>query len=385
MKSNFFILFTLLTISCNTQDKQLYEFDPLNLTENKITLAEIANDISYIPLDNGFPISSIIYSYYFADSSIYLASKDLGVMVFNREGRMIRKIGSIGRGPGEYLHCTNLAVDEELKIIYIYSGNNLIKVYSLNGDFLRDISVNQYPGYIDCIDILDSKLYAFYFLQFGDSKFNWIILDSTGHPSEMKERSIPVFWSNWGAKSGTYTFDNKLSYWNPYNDTVYTFSSGTRYGPAFLISPGEHRIPKSKIDTDNLAKYLFINYVFETSKYLVIKYGYKKNIIALIDKKTGKSYLNPLETDKNLTIEHGGITNNIDGGLMFQPDNYFAGNDNEYMAGIIQPHDLKLHIGCEEFKNSSPEYPEKKAALQKLADALNETDNPVLMVVKLKK
>lgn len=385
MKSNYLILLMLLIISCNRQEKQLYEFDPGSLTENKITLAEIADDISYIPLDNSFPISSIIYSYCFADSSIYLASKDLGVMVFNRDGRMIRKIGSIGRGPGEYLHCTNFAVDKELKIIYINSGNNLIKVYSQNGDFLRDISVNQYPGYIDCLDILDSKLYAFYFLQFGDSKFNWIILDSAGHPSEMKKRSIPIFWSDWGAKSGTYTFANKLSYWNPYNDTVYTFSKSASYTPAFLISPGEHRIPRSRIDTDNLSKYLFINYVFETSKYLVIKYGYKKNIIALIDKKTRKSYINPLESDKNLTMESGGITNNLDGGLMFQPDSYFAGNGNEYMAGIIQPHELKLHIAGEEFKNSVPEYPEKKAALQKLADTLNEMDNPVLMVVKLKK
>jgi len=38
-----------------------------------------------------------------------------------------------------------------------------------------------------------------------------------------------------------------------------------------------------------------------------------------------------------------------------------------------------------EFKNSSPEYPEKKKELEKLANTLKETDNPVLVLVRLKK
>jgi len=52
-------------------------------------------------------------------------------------------------------------------------------------------------------------------------------------------------------------------------------------------------------------------------------------------------------------MERGGITNNLDGGLSFQPDSYFAGNGNEYMTGIIQPHELKLYIAGEEFKIQS--------------------------------
>ena len=32
-----------------------------------------------------------------------------------------------------------------------------------------------------------------------------------------------------------------------------------------------------------------------------------------------------------------------------------------------------------------PEFPEKKKELEKLANSLKETDNPILMIVKLKK
>jgi hypothetical protein len=46
---------------------------------------------------------------------------------------------------------------------------------------------------------------------------------------------------------------------------------------------------------------------------------------------------------------------------------------------------LKAHVTSETFLNSTPKYPEKKKELEKLANSLKETDNPVLMLVKLKK
>jgi len=36
------------------------------------------------------------------------------------------------------------------------------------------------------------------------------------------------------------------------------------------------------------------------------------------------------------------------------------------------------------FKNSTPKYPEKKKELATLADSLKETDNPVLIMLRLK-
>ena len=45
---------------------------------------------------------------------------------------------------------------------------------------------------------------------------------------------------------------------------------------------------------------------------------------------------------------------------------------------------IKKHIQSIDFKNSSPKYPEKKKDFQKLADNMKETDNPVLVLVRLK-
>jgi hypothetical protein len=46
---------------------------------------------------------------------------------------------------------------------------------------------------------------------------------------------------------------------------------------------------------------------------------------------------------------------------------------------------VKAHVTSEAFKNSTSKYPEKAKELEKLANSLKETDNPVLMLVRLKK
>ena len=68
----------------------------------------------------------------------------------------------------------------------------------------------------------------------------------------------------------------------------------------------------------------------------------------------------------------------------FNPETYFIDSGDEYLAGYIQPYELKIFIASNKFKNSTPKYPEKKKQLEQLANSLNENDNPVLMLVKLK-
>ena len=106
----------------------------------------------------------------------------------------------------------------------------------------------------------------------------------------------------------------------------------------------------------------------------------------LIDKKSLKTYLINLETEKtsNGFIYLGGIPNNLDGGAKFRPIQYFIENGNEYLLGEINAFRLKMHTVSNEFINSTPKYPEKKKELEKLAESLKETDNPVLIMVRLK-
>jgi hypothetical protein len=51
----------------------------------------------------------------------------------------------------------------------------------------------------------------------------------------------------------------------------------------------------------------------------------------------------------------------------------------------INSYQIKAHVASNEFKNSVPKFPENKKALEKLAESIKETDNPILIMVRLKK
>jgi hypothetical protein len=381
LKSICLLFLFLFLFSCDKKDGKLYEFDPDNLVENKITLDEFADDIQYIPLDSSYPIR-LIYNCYFIGNSIYLNTTDVGILKFNSKGELVKKIGAIGRGPGEYTHYLTFSVDDKLETVYVKDSGNRIQVYSGNGTFLKTISVQGYGGTVEWVSILDSKLVLFNFLMFGNAKYNWIILDTLGNLIKTKERPNPVFESNYLGRVGTYYVNNNLCYWNVYNDTVYTISPDLNEKASFLISPRKHRFPRAHFNPiDKLAQYMNIQSIIETERYIMMKYSIAdKQSFALIEKKSRKSFICNL--DENYK---GGIINNLDGGPEFLPTYSFQKNKNEYLVGLLDAYKLKAYVASDAFKNSTPKYPEKKKELENLANKLNETDNPVLVMVRLKK
>jgi hypothetical protein len=388
------ILFILLLISCKDQVSTLLKFDPRSIVAKEISLSDIADEITYIPLANSFQIG-LIYNFRVIKNSIYLSAKDIGILEFDREGKKVRKIGSIGRGPGEYTYCFDFTVDDNRQTIYVMDQANL-KVYSKTGNFLRIVSLKDYGDNISSFELIDSKIIIYFMLQYGNPKYDWIVLDTLGNLITEKKRTIPEFKTNWLLQGGTYKFDNRVTYWNPFTDTAYSVSPDLTYKASFIISPGEHRFPKIKFDSfEQFRQYLNIEQIFETNNFLILRYYYKKPTIALIDKKTRKSFLSFLKVENGNNIRPdyiGGLINDIDGGCMFQPcgasarqESYFFENDREYIIGLIEPYKIKTYVAGNEFKNSFPKYPERKKEFGKFANSLKETDNPVLMMVRLKK
>lgn len=377
----------LFTISCKSKSKKLYEFDPTSLTENTINLSEIADNVTYIRLDKTFPLD-LIYKYEFVNNSIYLSAKDIGILVYNRDGKFLRRIGKIGRGPGEYLFPMFFTIDDKTETIYVLDNGGIIKVYSKTGRFLRNLSLEDYGESTDNINLFDSKLFVHYLVQFPETKYDWIVLDSLGNLQKSKKMTIQSITTKWGQSGGTYRYGNSMFYWNPFNDTVFSILPDLSYKASFLFKPGDHRFPKSDFKSfEQLIRYMHIKQIFETQKFLIIKYDFnKKTNIVLIDKSTQKSYLMSLIPESNIPGSDlvGGITNDYDGGLMFQPNNYFLENNREFCSGFVNPYKFKSHVSSIDFKKSKPRHPSKKKELEILADSLTEMDNKLIIVVRLK-
>lgn len=387
MKAKYLFLLLPIMISCKSSKSSLYEFDSSTLVENKINLADIADDITYIPIDSCFPIGPI-YTFKFTDNSIYLSTREEGIIVLNRDGKIEREIGKKGRGPGEYFLHSRFTVDDRTETVYVMDIDNKVKVYSKKGNFIRSFSLPECEdGFrFSKIDFYKSNLFVSQFFNMGHAEYNWIIIDTLGNVIKYKKNSVPTFPGDCGARGGTYFCENNIYYWDYYNDTVFSISPDLTYQASFLFSTGDHRWPRSRVNSERFNLYMSPSILFETTRFLVIEYYYNnKEGLVLIDKKSKKTFLTYLKSEKGSTNSSGGIVNNLDGGIMFQPQSYFVENNREYMISFVEPSSLKVHISSNQFIDVAPKYPEKKKELVKLANRLKDTDNPVFVMVSLKK
>jgi len=383
MKKLYLFILVYLVISCKSEKNDLFIFDPRNLDENEITLSQIADNISYTPLDNSIQLGEFYDFHYpnFINSDIFLYENEVGVLVFARSGKYIRKIGSKGRGPGEYRYGLDFTVDKKTETIYINDLND-IKVYNKEGLFLRSFSLKQYGEMINSIRLFNSKLFAFYAIQFENTPNEWIVFDTLGNVITSQKRRIPQFMSNVGGGEGAYYYNNKIGFWNQYSDTIFLISDDYQQTPSFLISLGEHRYPKSRVNSPTeLSNLMSLRQIFETHQFLAVRYIFNEGkYFALIDKIKHRIFLSNWEYDGS-----GGILNDLDGGPRFLPKAYYTENEREYIIGFLYPYQLKQLVSSTEFINSTPKYVDKKIELEKLANSLNEMDNPILVIVRLKK
>lgn len=73
-------------------------------------------------------------NYYVSNSS-----GDIGLLVFNKEGKFVRKIGSKGNGRGEYTNIIDFSIDKKnRRILLLCNRSSLVKVYSLDGTFQKE-------------------------------------------------------------------------------------------------------------------------------------------------------------------------------------------------------------------------------------------------------
>ncbi len=79
------------------------------------------------------------------EGNIYVAdSKEVCVKVFDKNGKHIRTFGKKGQGPGEIQFFTRVHMFAGKEIMIYDMGNNRLSFYSLDGEFLREISTGKY-------------------------------------------------------------------------------------------------------------------------------------------------------------------------------------------------------------------------------------------------
>ncbi len=387
MKDFYFLLISLILSSCTSVDSEFYEFDPRAIGDDQVFLSDIASDIKYIPLDNSIPVNRFI-DIAFGSNDIIISSADIGLLRYDLAGKLLNRIGSIGRGPSEYTFYMYFGRDNRTGNVYNLSDRNkTIKVFSKEGHLVRDFKLNEVATPISAIIFFNSNIFIQLDMQFDYNDFEWIVCDTFGQVLKTQKRHLPKFSANISGTGRPYIFDNRITYYNTWTDTIYSVDKDFQEKPIITVKPGDHRFPRDYVPIDHIfqKKYFGITKLIETRRYFLFKYYYQGYTMAFVDKKTWRTSKFQYEWDESVGGHPiSGMVNDFDSGSWFLPNYYYSWEGDEYLIGIQYPYQIIARAASKEFKDSNPIVPSKKLEFEKLAASLKETDNPVLVLVRLK-
>ena len=108
-----------------------------------LPLSDIINECEVIPLEtNEKSLFESVYHVGISDNYIAVHSRGrLPIKLFSRDGKFIRDIGKIGRGPGEFNSLYGIQLDEAANRIYLtpFANAKEILVYSLENENMPSI------------------------------------------------------------------------------------------------------------------------------------------------------------------------------------------------------------------------------------------------------
>ncbi len=401
---NLTILITLIIvlISCKQKKEVDNIVDLTSIPEPGVThLSELGSDIMYIPLETNAgclvpQIDKLIYegeSFFLRSTNVNDAppKKDAppappmprirSLYRFSKNGEFICQISNKGGGPSEYIYIRDFLYNKNNNTIDIFIPND-IKEFSLDGKWKKNTTIEYNGKEVSSIGYTNNQILGFINNLRGQNEYSFVLIDENGQITN-KYKNKYQFNISTGAISFNpecifYQYNGILHCKELNSDTIFSFDNGA-FKPKYIFKQGEAKYTtdlREKSMTTNLTKYIIQKNLFESKNYLFYMYRLKNSDHCFIkNKSNGTQYL----------IDNGtGLVNDMDNGPNFKIQNTIIVNGTEYMISWINAFELKALVDSDAFKNSTPKYPKKKEELEQLANSLNENDNPVLMLVKLK-
>jgi len=400
----FYVLFTACQNTSQTENKDLRVIDVAGgVGKNRlVNLSEIAESIEYIPLEtNNESVlnSHSRYPIFFVNGIVYFPQREDGsVKIFDSSGKYISTFNRMGRGPQEYENFSLALID-----IDNISGNILIKTYNKileympDGKFVRRINIPE-RELSNINTFLFNKLkdlFVFSVTIYRNSVYSSAIIDSASnvvmklkYPLEEVDfvQKIPNSFSF--INSYIYTYNGSVRLINGNNKYVLNINPDLSVDTAFIINYGKYNVinDRSKKPYKYNSPYLWRKYdFFESSNYLFMQFHVgsltdKQAILlnpsgpeyiyayscSLFNKKTGAfTFLD------QPNLYQLGFVEDLEGGPAVWPKDITPDN---YMYSFVQAEEFIAH--AENHKVSEK--------FKKIAEGLKETDNPVLVRVKLK-
>jgi hypothetical protein len=382
-----FLFFNLVLASCmipKNAECQVYTFDLKNLPKKStVKLSEIGTtEISYVPLETS-PQSLIpqIRKVFFS-KSYFLTQSSADINMFRYDGSFVTKIGTIGRGPNEFTMAHDVDIDPKDESIYIADGSQQkFLVFDKNGKIVRTFK-SPLSGVIN-FKLTEDGILCYFPNHMGIVENSYILIDPTGKTIKNFTNKYP--WKRtvpnvvYTSENLFYRSNGELLKKEIYSDTIYSYKNKS-FEPHLIVEVGKLRLTAAKRE-ENDALFVMKNFLTPVNLFEFGNNVYYEFYIDNNGRTEGLSFIGSKTGNLKVLFGSEGILNDIDAGPAILPKTV---SDNSTIIGWIDALKLKQYIVSDEFKISKPKYPEKKKELEKLALKLKETDNPVLIMVKIK-
>lgn len=340
-----------------------------------VPLSTLGSQLEYIPLetDPACLIKSVSNSFV-SDSSIYV-SDGSRLLLFGRDGKFLRQIGSSGKGPGEYSRITDFIIDKDNREIFILSSR-VVLVYDFNGQFKRDFKID----FLSTQFILrDRNSLVFHLINMSQPTpgpvYSLYITDKTGIVQTKIINTLKRVNKGITVPTSPLYIYNGTSHFMEYGiDTLYNFINMVKIPYAIFHCGNMKMKPDPTMDeVPSLKGKIWVYDVRETVKSLFIKIY--RNMVS-----PSLTYCIFDKSSSGFTVlKENGFINDIDGGMVFWPKKIL--NDN-ILIDYADAFDLIKYMNNNPPANANLKDRKKADQFSNFVKKLTETSNPVLIILK---
>ena len=367
---------------------QVLDFDKAAAnTEEMQPLSLIADDIEFIPLETtddcllGADLSQIIIS----GDNLFVA--DYGQLVrFDTKGNIRNKIGRRGQGPGEYDRVWDFSVDSVNRWVYI-PDHSFLKKYTYEGEFIDQVQLDFISHDVKLLNpnlmVLNHQYYEMgkisktkprISLYFCNPKEKKIISQL---PTVMPKMPKMIFMCD----AMTYMNNNSLYVKDFWSDTIFCANDPLKLKPHAVIKRENfHSIFDNEVYSDLITgevknqKILNISTINESSRFsiLVTNQG-----IAVFDRAQKSQFMSTEIREEGFL---GCLRDDLYGKSYVIWNFIGKSGVQDIIYSYMQP-DAFLAQKTVEHKIKDARYQK----FEEMTKKIKEDDNPIIMIIKLKK
>ena len=325
----------------------------------------------------------------FSKNYILIFNRSLNkVYLFNRNGKFVSQISGIGKGPGEYIEASKIAISEDEKSFYVRSYNREIISNNVDGEHLNTFIVEPYGRALFCWGN-NIIIHSDHPMSILNDDYNFTAYSETGKLiKRFSQRKI-----SWGKEGDTgawyskYRLNDTINVWDYYYDTIFGVSQDFKVTPRWIIKHDNNYVDKKDFSRGRVFSNFFagskknmLTSILETENFFFLTMDQEINEYSILYNKSLKSVIIPGQNSNYL--RGYGFINDLDGGFPFWPTGII---DKNTVYAIVTPEVLKS------YKNNLPltnkiniKYPDLNSKFESMVSKLKENNNPIIIKVHLK-